>query len=164
MSDTNISKVCTKCKAQKPLNEFYKRYSECKQCFGERMRTYEQTPRGKLARRTARSNHRKTTKCKETTANYVLRDYVKKMRYDCKMRNSHAHPERARAMDRIQYLIRKGKIAKAQECDCEYCGKQARIYHHPKGYLGQNALNVIPVCYKCHYAIHVTQVPSPRTL
>ena len=169
MPDTIISKVCTKCKTKKSVDMFWRNKSAkdgfqswCKICLNPAIQAYQQTSRGKLSRQKARANHRKTQKCKDTTKAYVSRDYVKKMRYDCKMQNYHAHPEKRRASNRIRYLIRIGRMKHANKYTCTYCDEQARMYHHPEGYMGEDALKVIPICHLCHYHVHA-QVPSPAT-
>jgi hypothetical protein len=60
---------------------------------------------------------------------------------------------RDRAHRRIQQLVRAGKIPAASECTCT-CGKPARYYHHPNGYDGEAALDVVPLCADCHDAEH----------
>lgn len=58
------------------------------------------------------------------------------------------------ASDKLTKAIYLDKIIKpAKQQICLMCKEQARCYHH-HSYTEENALNVIPVCYKCHGYIH----------
>lgn len=58
------------------------------------------------------------------------------------------------ASDKLNVAIYHYKYMKrAKEHKCLICKQQANCYHH-HSYTEENALNVIPVCYKCHAYIH----------
>lgn len=68
-----MTKICTKCKINKALEEYYKygghkegRYSECKSCFNARQKEYQKSDKGK----TAHAKYQKSDKGKTTNAEY----------------------------------------------------------------------------------------------
>jgi hypothetical protein len=63
------------------------------------------------------------------------------------------HIEIYKAQKQVYYAIRRGQIPKAKTLICVKCGQQAKEYHHYKGYLKENWLDVIPLCKKCHFFI-----------
>lgn len=64
-----------------------------------------------------------------------------------------------RARGKVNYAVRKGKLPRPDSLLCA-CGSQAGVYHHPNGYNGKNALDVVASCYKCHRAIHRHERPK----
>ena len=60
------------------------------------------------------------------------------------------HPERETAKERLRYAIKSGKIPRATALECANCGLPADDYHHHHGYSPEHALDVIPLCTKCH--------------
>ena len=44
----------------------------------------------------------------------------------------------------------RGEIPSPKELCCVSCGQPALEYHHPNGYEGVNALEVVAVCRPCH--------------
>jgi 5-methylcytosine-specific restriction endonuclease McrA len=59
MTATNLSKICTKCKIEKPVSEFYKDKSrrdgltyQCKRCYDKRKRIYYENNKIKVAEQT----------------------------------------------------------------------------------------------------------------
>jgi len=55
-----------------------------------------------------------------------------------------------KAYSKIKNEIFMKRMLPAKECKCHFCSEPANHYHHVSGYEGENALNVIPVCVKCH--------------
>jgi hypothetical protein len=46
------------------------------------------------------------------------------------------------------------KLPKATTKKCQDCEKQAILWHHPNGYGGESALDVVPLCGRCHKIAH----------
>ena len=74
MSETIITKTCTKCKIKKPLSEFYKHHgckdghiNACKCCIFKRDKKYRQTEQGKTSQR----KYHQSEKCKATKKRYA---------------------------------------------------------------------------------------------
>ena len=59
------------------------------------------------------------------------------------------HRNRVNARTHINNLIIAGKLKPAKHLKCK-CGKQAREYHHYKGYNRKNWEDVEPKCTNCH--------------
>jgi hypothetical protein len=64
--------------------------------------------------------------------------------------SSKKYPEKRRARERVKDAIRREAIPPAKALNCVDCGQPANQYDHPRGY--ENALDIEPVCYKCHGA------------
>lgn len=71
------------------------------------------------------------------------------------MRRFRANGKRDPEQHRAHTLVRR-YFSSATERDCqgEDCSDQATIYHHPNGYAGKNALDVVPLCHRCHRVEH----------
>lgn len=59
-------------------------------------------------------------------------------------------PEKAKARTAVFLAVRAGKVPSAQTLVCVRCGKQAKDYHHHKGYDKEHWLDVVPACRPCH--------------
>lgn len=134
MADQIISKQCSKCKEVKPLSEFYKScirkdgYNyHCKLCC----KKYRQSEKGKLAQKRYQEHYRKTEKCKAAKRRY-------------------SQSKKRKAISTVRYAVIKGSLPKVTTLKCK-CGKTARHYHHYKGYAPKHWLDVIPLCFECHY-------------
>ncbi len=57
-----------------------------------------------------------------------------------------------RGHDAVRWAIRRGHLQKPTELVCQ-CGKQAKQYHHYKGYR-RHELDVIALCISCHRKAH----------
>lgn len=61
-----------------------------------------------------------------------------------------------------------GLLPPVRTLKCIRCGVQSQVYHHPDGYEGSNAVNVVPMCLDCHGITHhadparVLPTPTPR--
>lgn len=183
MSETIITKRCSKCKETKPLSEFNPRcdrpcgyQSQCKECrkiyrkstaYQNALNKYRQSEKGKQHRR----KYQKSKKYKEWLSKYrkSIRhvEYVQKYLQSIDGKASRRrtarnyrknHPERAHAHDAVKYAVKTGKLLSPKKFVCIYCWCEkptiATEYHHWLGYQKQDQLNVIPVCRICHKFIH----------
>lgn len=89
--------------------------------------------------------------------------YAKKSRHDNPVpsrqrvrKYQKANPEKLRAQQAVKYAVKTGKLPHTKELQCKHCDRQAQQYHH-WSYLPEHWLDVIPLCAKCHRAIHITQ-------
>ena len=48
-------------------------------------------------------------------------------------------------------------IPKPRELKCVICNNQAKTYHHYKGYEKKNWLDILPLCYDCHFKEHIDE-------
>ena len=99
---------------------------------------YLQTEKGKAARK--RYNQSKKGKANQRRS-YI--QYKKR------------HPEIIAAKVAVERAIATGKIIHFNFLQCS-CGKQAKLYHHHKGYAPEHWLDVIPVCRNCHLIAHAS--------
>lgn len=176
MSETIVTKQCSKCKEIKVLSEFckqksgkYGHRSECKNCQRIYNRIYDkqyrQTENGKEAHKRARHKYAKSEKGKTS---YQLwrhsekgKAYTQTKKYKCQADKRHKlwalrHPIKQKAHEAVKYAIESGKLPRANSLQCHYylqnpdCEKQAQHYHHWHGYEKEHWLDVVPVCTKCH--------------
>ena len=162
-------KICTNCKQIKPLDCFHKQSTRkdghrsiCKQCRSiksrseknkelgrERNRKYRQTAKGREARRSYQIEYRNDGPGKDAQRRYQSSEKGiqthRKSVYSDRERN----PQRARAYSAVSSAVYRNKIPSAKELVCAMCGKDARHYHHHRGYEREFWLDVIPVCNPC---------------
>lgn len=137
MPETVVTLLCTTCKVEKSLTEFYKSTLKtgsykCKQCNRIYQRNYHnETFYPKHEKR----HHRYR---KEYALEYSRRPEVVAKR---------------RARITLIHAINKGEIKRPDHCDrCELpCKPNA---HHHKGYEGANVFDVQWLCFPCHKFIH----------
>ena len=136
------SKHCTRCKIEKPLNDFHKLSASkdglkywCKTCI----KTYAQTPRGKKHQATrARKYHQSDkgrVRGREYKKLYQTREYV---RFRNKARND------------LHTAIRTGKITRPNSCSL--CAVECMPEGHHTDYT--KPLEVEWLCSTCHIKAH----------
>jgi hypothetical protein len=155
-------KVCTKCKTEKPLTDFYKakqnrdgRKSWCKTCEIEYSRQYQKTPKGKeVAKRYAQSEKgkkrmRKFDKSPKGRKKHSRYNRSGKGRaYDKLSKKRHSLKTKARYA--VNNAVKAGKLPAVKTLTCKSCGSPAEEYHHFNGYTPENWLDVEPMCIQCH--------------
>lgn len=62
------------------------------------------------------------------------------------------NPQKYAAYKAVGKAVAAGQLPRAMALKCEHCGKPAQGYHHHKGYAPEHALDVVPLCDKCHRA------------
>lgn len=151
-------KICTKCKIEKPLSEFYKRpnrplgvCSQCKKCTS-------------LLTLKASKQYRKTETGRRNSI-LALRRFAKKnpekiKEYRNKWRNSNplayksdyekADPYKLRARYTLRNAIASGKIIRPKICS--ECGWEGMIHGHHSDY--SKPLDVEWLCSLCHGKKH----------
>lgn len=150
-------KRCSKCKQDKPLTEFYKNSLRkdgynlwCKLCLKPAINRHKKSSKykalqaeySKLPEVRERSNSNRKQRRILNPEKYRAKDAEERKRLD---------PAKVKAHDRVKRAIDSGRIPKAREHICSECGeRQARHYHHHKGYAPEYWLDVVPVCTFCH--------------
>lgn len=130
------TKVCSVCKIEKPLSEYYK-YSKpadgheyrCRKCHGAQKKRWRERNPEKAA-----EGHRRGADAR-------------------KRRSRERHPEKAKARSQVAEAVRTGRIVKPEAC--EECGEKtekAKLHGHHRDY--SKPLEVDWVCRPCHEAIH----------
>jgi hypothetical protein len=122
MDDTNLSKICTKCKIEKPVSEFSKNkslksglQSQCKVCNSE-------------------SNHeyRRTNQKKESERNRKYREANKDIIKERNRKHRESNLKEVRALERKYYANNTDKVKKARQeyykINKEQIGKRQRKY------------------------------------
>lgn len=154
-------KACT----NKKSKAYYAK-PEVKKMALARMQRYNATPAGRAKARKYGTSHKGRETHRRHSAKPDAR--ARKLAYaqteDRKVAQSvaiktwrAANKDNTRAHSKVSYAIATGRIKRAAEYPCSYCGLQANEYHHIKGYSAENALNVVPLCRACHNAVDRAQ-------
>lgn len=171
-------KVCTKCQVIKPLDGFYNRKDAgdgktgwCKECIKAKQRAYTKTPQGRETKRRNQKSPKGKAGQKRRYQKYSQTDNGKQhnnekvRRYQATERGAEVarqvhrrgykrKPERWKAVAAVNYAVKTGKLPKQDTLPCVHCNRTAQQYHHHKGYEREHWLDVVPVCRKCHTAVH----------
>ena len=149
MSESVITKRCSKCNSEKPVVEFFKNHSNkdgyhywCKRCdiF------YAQSKKGKQAAK----RYFQSKRAKKIRKEYRRTSKMRFVRNEQKKRYRRRNPQKIKAQKAVTYAIKSGRLPKPSNFQCSRsCGNQAQEYHH-FSYLSEDWLNVIPVCQICH--------------
>lgn len=165
-------KTCMTCRATKPVAEFYrcKRWRDglsyrCKDCDREAAHRYNTSDKGRARAREQRRRFRASPKGKACIEAYSQSEQYKQnaKRYrqtaasKARMRRQRLRDMAAgkqNARDAVSNAVRRGQLPSARSLRCRECGGPASGYHHHLGYEREHHLHVIPVCAKCHKALH----------
>ena len=158
MSETIVTKRCSKCKEFKPLSEFYKckastkddRQTSCKSC----QKTYNQSPERKAYYKAYEKAYQQSEHGKTIRKNCEQSSKCKAYR-KCYQNNSYAHhPNYRKARSKVSYSVKTGKLPRPDTLLCRYCQKPAQQYHHYLGYEPEHWLDVVSVCQPCDIKAH----------
>jgi hypothetical protein len=61
---------------------------------------------------------------------------------------------RIRAYNMVAKAVLLGDLPSPASLACASCGIPAEEYHHPNGYEGDAALDVVAMCTACHTSLH----------
>ncbi len=179
MSEPSVTKQCSACNENKPHSEFYGRNNKCKPCCIKKARDWQLAHPEKRRLIAARYNQsiKGRIKRKQYTQDeaFKARNKINQRRYNKsekgvlqKTHYRHRNPDKLRARGAVRKAIENGTVLKTTEYTCTLCPCKATEYHHPS-YKPKDRLNVIPVCFHCHRAIHktlntYTQIPIQQNL
>ncbi|MHC4104804.1 MAG: hypothetical protein ACYSR9_07690 [Planctomycetota bacterium] len=156
------AKVCTKCKIEKLLTDFYKakqnrdrRKSWCKSCEIEYSRQYQKTPKGREVMKRYNQSDKGRKRMREFDKSLAGREKHRRYNssekgrlYDKKSKKK--HPLKISARNAVNNAIKAGKLPSANTLTCQRCNQQAQEYHHYMGYNPEYNLAVKPYCIQCH--------------
>ena len=160
MSETIITKTCSKCKIIKPLTEFHKDirgiygcHSWCKQCKANHDRIYHQTDKGHQIRNDSHNKYITTDKGKTAICKAYKR-YNNSAKGRSRQKRAELlytkrYPNKRSARNAVNNAIKKDMIPAVHTLICP-CGNSAQEYHHHLGYEPEHWLDVIPICIPCH--------------
>lgn len=189
MSESIITKHCTKCNTTKPVSEFYRNRSNtdglscnCKMCHKAQIKAFTQTPYGRAAQcrhnhteaaRWARHQYKKSEKGKASARRYRQTESCKvaaqkqRRRPECKesMRRYRANnPLKQKARQMVASAVRRGDMPRASTLTCSVCNEPAKEYDHWHGYDEAHWLDVVPKCHWCHRHSSTSNIPvKPST-
>ena len=168
MPDENITKVCSKCFIEKPINKFHPRKGQCRACFNIWHSEYRKTEKGKLNEAKYRQSkkgkavHKKYRQSKNgrkvrrgIRRRFHLTQKGKELRRRARISYRHKNKGKVYAREMVRYHVRVGNIPYPKNLNCISCNSQAAHYHHHKGYAHKNWMNIIPLCKKCHIKVHL---------
>lgn len=78
---------------------------------------------------------------------------------DWEARAAHIDAQR-KAHALIKKAVQLGALPPPYSLECVVCHKPALFYHHPNGYTGKAALDVVPTCNDCHSKLHSDYPPT----
>jgi len=148
------SKVCKKCKKEKPASEFYvhgvsikapnlRLMTSCKICYcAMRRKKYwgSRSPREKRIKQMA--ENRQFIKHTETEEQHQARLAAQRAEWHTR------DPRRRKAQRKVNHQIRQGKIPRSSEFTCRNCPAKASQYEH-LSLEKEHWLDIIPVCRRC---------------
>lgn len=144
-------KKCTECCEVKPLSDFgvlkrglYGRRSKCRACIRKQTKKWyaKKVIADPVWRAKSIAASRKWQKENpEKRSAIAIRRNKKEML---------VAPEKVRARALVNQKVRFGRMPRASDLSCEYCGEKAKHYHHHKGYAFEHRYDVVPVCFSCH--------------
>lgn len=168
-------KTCTKCKIEKPYEDFRKsarykdgHYSRCKACVNEYERSiYDQEHKLELRRRYRENNRQRireqdSERYKSDPEKYRAKARINQKKYfqsekgrekyrleSLKLRKK--YPEKVRARSLLSNAICDGRIKRPETCSlCRQSGINIEA-HHPDY---SKPYDVIWVCRSCHFLVH----------
>jgi len=157
MPEPIIMKTCPKCNTQKTTSEFYRNKSKtdglsgwCKTCHSSTCHTYQKTQHYLAYRRRARQSPAR----KAVRIAYEHRPDVMERRRKQALKAYYKYPLKAKAKKSVYTAIAQGLLSPLQLTECVICGARPDDYHHWNGYEKAHRLDVIPMCVRCHKAIH----------
>ncbi len=151
-------KTCSKCKKKYPSTPDYFHRNrrgpdglrpDCKICMSK----YQRLPHVKAKNAVFMREYSRTPRGREASARWRETEKYKEGRLRSSQKYREAYPQRKRANDCVQKAVKRKGFPRATTKSCNYCHKQAAVYHH-WSYLQEHWLDVIPVCRMCHAAIH----------
>ena len=161
MSETIQTKLCNDCNTIKPISDFNIRKASldghshhCRSCHNRYNRKYNNSERGKRKNAERYRNYVWPDSYIQWRKEYYGSDHGKNIRNKNSRITRQKYPHKARARSAVNHAIRDGKLPPASRYHCRMCWTQAEEYHHHRGYELEHWLDVIPVCVKCHCAIH----------
>lgn len=145
-------KICTRCKEEKQLTEFYSdkrkkdgKRPECKKCTDKKVTEYIKS---NMESANSRWKRWKELNPEKVAASRKRDGEIKKTRKGFKLKE--------RAHQIIRAMIDRGEIKRSDFC--EICKSETKtIAHHPDYNFPKEA---IWVCHKCHLDIHRQQPPA----
>ena len=148
MSNTIITKRCSKCKTFKPLSEFYtdRHHKDgktwwCKVCVNISTNRYKKTEKGQQINRYCSRRYAQTEDGKRNRVTVFAR-YMKN------------NPQKIRTRANVRSAVYRGRLKPALHYHCRICWSQAEEYHHHRGYEPEHTFDLIPLCKICHVSIH----------
>lgn len=161
-------KRCTKCKQEKLLSEFYKKWDtkdglqgDCKSCKAEYDRGYSQTHKVQKAKRHHKWYQKNKTERAEYNRGYnqthreEIAEYNRtpvriEGRKRADKRRREKSPEKLKARKAVYSEKRAGRMKPS--VFCEECGLPAKTHGHHKDY--SKPLDVDWLCKECHTELH----------
>jgi hypothetical protein len=163
--------ICSKCKQDKPVDDFHKNRSrpsgyahECKACknkyisewksdnaahvkdYAKRYRAQNADPIKECKKRWQKNNE---SHVKEYQEAYQQSERGKKAQKAAKIRHRMKHADHCYARDAVNHAIKRGEIT---EGPCEICGSKEKIHAHHDDY--SKPLKVRWLCAKHHNEFH----------
>jgi hypothetical protein len=146
-------KTCSKCKVEKPLEDFYRSkqtkdglHNWCKECFGESVRKYREENKDLIRARNLKYKSQDCVKEKdrESKRRYILNhpDRVKQSRAIWRDNSK----DKRKAHHKVRKAIKDGFIIRPS--GCEYCGKPTYTEAHHINY--ERPLDILWLCKECH--------------
>ncbi len=170
MVEPIVTKQCTECKRVLLVSQFSpdKKYRDglrnsCRDCrSAHRRNVYQLNPQIREAAHNRMRKYLATEKGRQTRYRYQYSSEGARSRRIANKKHRQRNREQRLTDKLLHAAISRGKIPPAKECVCAHCGKQAREYHHHRGYAREYRLDVIPLCVRCHKDVHSRQKTSPH--
>jgi hypothetical protein len=158
-NDSIDNKTCCSCKKAKPRSDFWKNRRTkdglnplCKACKKEKDKAWRETPKAREYNRKRQQDYRSSGSGKEVEKKYSQTEGGKFARQNAVNSWKKRNLDKRTAHQRLNYMIRVGRMKKPSEC--EECGRSGRIEGHHHSYEEKYWYDVKWLCTTCHTAEH----------
>lgn len=149
-----MNKICTKCKKEKPIEEFskqqrglYGRKAYCRQCSSQLWKEHYWKNHDKIIEKSRIYSKENIDRKRD----YWNKWYLKNRDAVIKSRRTLENNARHRASENVRLHVKNGDIKKSP---CEVCGDINSNAHHYLGYDKEHYLDIKWLCTKHHNGVH----------
>lgn len=158
-----ITKVCFKCGAEKPLTDYYKHpkmadghVNKCKECNKRDVKEHRERNLEKVQeydRNRPNREERVKRACERVKARKEIDPHYKEKVHSWPKKWKVINPTKRKAQVAACNAVRDGRLER--KTSCEHCGVVGKpLQKHHWSYLEEHWLDVVWLCTKCHGAEH----------
>jgi hypothetical protein len=164
MADSIITNQCCVCHVEKPIEQFTAdnrrengKSSLCRQCDKARRKAWRIANKEFLSRYYAayrninRDAITRKRQIRRSDEGFKRRRLIWQREYYQRTKERNRDKQHANAA--VRHAVSDGKLQRPDALRCSVCSGPANNYHHHLGYSPDHQLDVIPVCWECHFVL-----------